>query len=261
MNARPRVHLIVAAEYHDADFVRRTLLELLAADERIVTLCTNDFHGVELALPQSNLLLTYTNNVFPDDGQRAAVDAFVHGGGRWLALHGSAAYTNFKPPAVDIGGIKLPGLTDTPDRQPDYMNLLGCRFVSHLAQQPITVRPVSAHPIVAGLPPFTVVDEPYILELRAECETLLESRFTGEAPGYVEGPWLEDLPRPQMLLRRYGAGEIIYLAPGHACGRYDLQPFIQELPPQRGPWTDPTYMEIVRRSIRWGVGQPVLEAA
>jgi len=253
MTARPKVHLIVAAEYHDADFVRRELLGLLAEDDRILTQCTLDFHDTT-SLRNTDLLVTYTNNVFPNDLERDALRAFLERGGRWFAIHGSAAYTCFKPPPVDIMGIHLPGLTDTPDAQPDYMNLLGCRFVSHLAQQPIVVKPVSEHPVVAGLPPFEAVDEPYILELRGDCEVLLESRFTGEAPGYVRGPWLEDLPRPQMLLHRHGAGEVIYLAPGHACGRFDLQPFIAEMPVQPGPWHDPTYREIVRRAIRWGLG-------
>jgi len=251
---RPIVHLIVAAEYHDADFVRRELLALLAENDRIVTTCTHDFHATQ-SLADADLLLTYTSNVFPTDAQRGALSDFLKSGGRWFAIHGSAAFTCFKPPPVDIGGIKLPGLTDTPDRQSAYMDLLGCRFVSHLAPQPILIRSVSENAIVAGLSPFEVVDEPYILELRGDCEVLLESRYTGEAPGYVVGPWLEDLPRPQMLLHRHGAGEVIYLAPGHACGRFDLQPFINEMPVQHGPWGNATYREILRRVIRWGIGR------
>jgi len=250
--ARPRAHLVCAADYHDAAYARRELLGLIAEDDRILATCTGDFRDVA-ALDAADLLVTYTSNVFPDDGERAALEHWLAGGGRWLAIHGSAAYTEFRPPAVTIGGIALPGLTDTPDRQPAYMDLLGVRFVSHLAQQPITVRAVSDHPLVRGLPPFTIVDEPYVLELRGPCEVLLESRFTGEAPGYVAGPWQEDLPRPQMLRHRHGDGEILYLAPGHCCGRFDLQPFIAELPAQRGPWEDPTYREILRRAIRWGV--------
>jgi hypothetical protein len=257
--ARPKVHLICAAEYHDAAYARRELLGLIAEDDHIATSCTGDFRDVE-ALEAADMLITYTSNVFPNDAERAALDRWLSAGGRWLAIHGSAAYTEFRPPAVNIGGIELPGLTDTPDRQPAYMDLLGVRFVSHLAQQPITITPVSDHPVVRGLPPFTVTDEPYVLELRGDCEILLESRFTGEAPGYVEGPWWEDLPRPQMLLHRHGAGEILYLAPGHCCGRFDLQPFIAELPVQPGPWIDKTYREIVRRAIRWGVERALAPA-
>lgn len=35
-----------------------------------------------------------------------------------------------------------------------------------------------------------------ILELRGDCDVLLEARYTGEAPGYVEGPRLVDDVRP-----------------------------------------------------------------
>ena len=112
-----------------------------------------------------------------------------------------------------------------------------------------------------GLEPFEVVDEPYILELRTGWEVLLDSRYTGEAPGYVEGPWLEDVPRPQALTRRQGAGEILYVAPGHACGRFDLRPFIDEMPVQRGPWFSPGYRELLRRAIRWGTAEPIRPTA
>jgi hypothetical protein len=247
-------HLIVGGEYHDFDFVRLELLKLLAEDDRCRVSCTNDFHDLQ-SLQRSRFLLTYTSNLIPAGVELAALREFLERGGRWLAIHGSAALTRFKPPPVELWGIKLPGLTDTPDLAPDYMRLLGCRFVSHLAQQSFVVtatQPEQA--LVQGLAPFEVTDEPYILEFTGECEVLLESRYIGEAPGYVRGPWLEDLPRPQLLRHRVGAGEALYLAPGHACGRFDLRPFIDELPPMRGPWVSPNYLELLRRSIRWGIG-------
>lgn len=260
MTGRRRVLLIVGAEYHDADAVRRELLAMLAADPLARVQCDSDWRGAA-TLESGDFLVTYTSNVFPDDAERAAVEAFLRAGGRWLAIHGSAAYTEFRPPAVAIGGIRLPGLTDTPDRQPAYMDLLGCRFVSHLALQPFTVEPVSDHPLVAGIAPFEVVDEPYVLELRGACEVLLSARFTGEAPGYVRGPWHEDEPRPQMLLHKVGAGEALYLAPGHACGPYDLRPFIDEVPAHRGPWDVPAYRQLVARAIRWGTGQSAISTS
>ncbi|GLV26727.1 ThuA domain-containing protein [Sphingobium sp. Cam5-1] len=251
-----RALLVIGGSFHDFDMVRRRLLERLGEHERIRTTCTNGFHDLE-ALRAADFLVTYTTNIFPEGEALSELEQFLARGGRWLAIHGSAAYIEFSGPEVEIGGIKLPGLTDTPDRHPAYMDLLGCRFLSHLAPQPFTVRPVSDHPIVAGLPPFEVVDEPYILELRGESEILLESRYTGDAPGYVKGPWLEDTPRPQAVLHRHGEGEALFLAPGHSCGRYDMQPFIAEIEPQVGPWDNPVYMEVIRRAIRWGARMPV----
>jgi type 1 glutamine amidotransferase len=260
MMNRHHVHLIVAAEYHDADYVRRELLSLLGEEPLIAVSCHSDWHNAS-RLGAADFLVTYTSNVFPDAAQLADLEAFLEGGGRWLAIHGSAAYTEFRPPAVNIGGIELPGLTDTPDRQPDYMRVLGCRFVSHLAMQDITITPVSEHPIVAGIPPFVVLDEPYILELRGKCEVLATSRFTGEAPGYVQGPWLKDDPRPQIVLSRHGDGEVLYIAPGHTCGPFDLRPFIDEIPAVRGPWPVAAYREIIAGAIRWGTGQTVISTS
>ncbi|AMK18485.1 MULTISPECIES: ThuA domain-containing protein [Sphingobium] len=250
---RPQVELIIGGENHDMNRVRLALLELLGENERLRVRCAPDF-GDGTALAETDFLITYTNNVFPEGETLAALERFLAGGGRWLAIHGAAAYTQFKPPAVNIGGIQLPGLTDTPDLKPEYMNLLGVRFISHLAQQAYAITPGPvAHPVTEGIGAFEVVDEPYILELRGECDVLLEARFTGEAPGYVKGPWLTDDVRPQLLRHRHGAGETMYLAPGHACGKYDLRPFIDEIPVQPGPWASETYMDLVRRLIAWGV--------
>lgn len=250
------VLLIVGGKYHNFDMVRLKLLGLLAEHANIRTICTNDFHDVD-ALNGADMLVTYTTNIFPDEAGRQGLRDFLEKGGRWLAIHGSSAYIEFRPPEVYYGDIKLPGLTDTPDRQPEYMDLLGCRFVSHLARQTFTVSSVSDHPLVAGMAPFEVLDEPYIMELRGECEVLLSSRYIGEAPGYVEGPWLEDDPRPQALLHRLGEGEALFLAPGHCCGPYDLRPFIDELEEQPGPWVSDAYIELLRRAIRWGTGMPI----
>jgi hypothetical protein len=257
---RQRVKLIVAAEYHDADFVRRELLSLLAQDALIAVSCDSDWHNAG-QLHAFEFLITYTSNIFPDAAQLASLRSFLEHGGRWLAIHGSAAYTEFRPPAVEIGEIRLPGLTDTPDRQPDYMAVLGCRFISHLAMQEFMVTPVSDHPLVRGIAPFMCVDEPYILALQGDCEVLAMSRYTGEAPGYVEGSWPVDEPRPQIVLHRVGRGEVLYIAPGHACGPFDLRPFIDEVPVSRGPWTVEAYREIICRAIRWGFDQTVMSTS
>lgn len=250
---RPQIELIVGGEHHDMNRARMKLLALIAENDLPRVRCSSDF-GDGSALDDTDFLITYTNNVIPEGGALTSLGRFVEKGGRWLAIHGAAALTRFKPPAVNIGGIELPGLTDTPDLAPAYMDLLGVRFVSHLAQQPFRVTPgPDAHPVTQGIAAFEIIDEPYILELRGDCDVLLEARYTGEAPGYVEGPWLSDDRRPQLLRHRHGAGEVMYLAPGHICGRHDLRPFIHEAPDQPGPWISETYVEIVRRLIAWGV--------
>lgn len=257
LNGRPHVQLIVGGEHHDMSGVRRRLLDLLAEYPLARIRCADDF-GDGSSLAACDFLITYTNNIIPEGEALAALERFLLEGGRWMAVHGSSALTRFKPPAVNIGGIELPGLTDTPDLAPDYMRLLGVRFVSHIAQQAFTIHPGPVrHAVTEGIEPFEVVDEPYILEMRGDGEVLLEARYTGAAPGYVRGPWLDDNPRPQLVHSRRGKGEVMYLAPGHACGPYDLRPFIEEMPDQPGPWASCAYLTLMRRLLRWGIGDPL----
>jgi len=137
---RPQVELIVGSENHDMNRVRAALLDLLGENELLRVRCSTDF-GDGTALQETDFLITYTNKVFPEGAALSALERFLERGGRWLAIHGASAFTCFKPTAVNIGGIHLPGLTDTPDNKPDYMNLLGVRFVPHLAPQPYMVTP------------------------------------------------------------------------------------------------------------------------
>lgn len=88
----------------------------------------------------------------------AALEApweFLEPGGRWLAIQGASALTRFKPPEVELWGMSLSGLRGTPDLAPEYKALLGVRFVSRLAQQPLPVAP-GPHPhlLTEGLAPF-----------------------------------------------------------------------------------------------------------
>lgn len=253
INGRPQVELIVGGLHHDMNGVRLHLLALLDHWERAQIRCDADF-GDGAALADADFLITYTNNVIPEGAALEALERFLDRGGRWLAIHGAAALTRFQPPPVNVGGVALPGLTDTPDLAPDYMRLLGVRFVSHLAQQPFMLQPGPVvHAVTDGFTSFEIVDEPYILELRGGGDVLLEAYYVGDAPGYVAGPWLDDRPRPQLVHHHHGAGKVMYLAPGHACGRYDLRPFIDEVPDQPGPWVDPAYVHLIRRLIAWGL--------
>jgi hypothetical protein len=110
-------------------------------------------------------------------------------------------------------------------------------------------------PLVASIDPFTVEDEPYILELTGPARVLLGSRFSGSNPGYVLSDWPDPVLHPQMYLREHGAGAVLYLALGHSSGKYDFRPLMDEGPVTRGPWDSPPFREIVSRALRWVVAQ------
>ena len=52
-------------------------------------------------------------------------------------------------------------------------------------------------------------------------------------------------------MRELGEGAVFYLTLGHSCGKYDMQPMIEEAPIMRGSWELPVFYELVRRGLDW----------
>jgi len=111
------------------------------------------------------------------------------------------------------------------------------------------------HPLVSGIPTFTVDDELYLSVHHGEQHTLLHTRWTGTTEAFVDADWETDEPRPCMYLHPYGNGEVLYLTLGHCRGKYDMQPMMEEYPePEFGAWKTDEYYELLRRGIRWAMG-------
>ncbi len=254
MSGPARILLITGGKYHDFDLARLVLLNLMAENERIRVTCADDFSGCS-ALEGYRAIVLYTCDLLPEDEQTAALEAFVANGGRMFALHGANAGLEFTDgPEIVASGVRIPGLVKptAETAAPGFMRLLGSRFVAHLSGQPMHIHVEDAgHPITAGLEDFTVTDEPYIASPLAEYRTLLSARYKGEAPGYLLGQWNDDPPRPQLYIRSHGLGEVAYSPLGHACGRYDARPLMDEAPVVRGPWDEPAFQELLRRCIAW----------
>lgn len=255
MSHPSRLHLITGGRFHDFDRARLTLLQMMAKDDTIRATCAGDFDDVGRLEGYTGVAL-YTCDLMPSDAQAAQLDAFVTGGGRLFALHATNAPIVFtEGPAVVASGVHIPGLVKAPPETtaPTYMKLLGSRFQAHLASQPFRINVVDhQHEITRGLQDFDVTDEPYIAKMLGDdARVLLSARYKGEAPGYVLGYWEDDSPRPQLYVKPHGAGAVLYLTLGHACGRFDLQPMVEETTPVVGPWEDITFLEIVERGIQW----------
>jgi hypothetical protein len=255
MSGVRRIHVITGGRYHDFDLARLNLLQIMGRDDRIRASCSVDFARLGGLEGYAGVVL-YTCDLMPSDEEAAQLEAFVAGGGRLFALHATNAPIDFTDgPEFVADGIRIPGLVKPPaeDIAPLFMNLLGSRFRAHLAYQSFQVNVVDQqHEITKGLVDFEVNDEPYIAAmLTDEAEILLTARYKGDAPGYVLGKWEDDSPRPQLYVKQHGAGAVLYTTLGHACGRFDMQPLVQETRPLVGPWEEPTFLEIVRRGVRW----------
>ena len=238
--------LVCGGKWHDFDFARLQLLAALGGYERVRTRVFEDYRCTG-ALDRADLLVTYTCDVRPTAEQAGALTGFVERGGRWLALHGT--HSAIDPPDG-------PGVYRTPRVLGQVALLLGGQFLAHPPIEPYTVHVTApGHPLVAGLPPFEVRDELYVLELHPPIEVLLHARFTGECRGFEEGHVTDDEPRPVLYLKRSGRGTVCYLTLGHCRGRFDVQDLGVDDLGQRdfGSWDVPEFRTVLARCLAWAV--------
>jgi uncharacterized protein len=233
--------LIAGGKYHDIDYARLELLKLLAQDERVRVRVFEDYRDTG-AIAAADFIVTYTCDVVPPLEAQEALRGFLDRGGRWYALHGTNSILRFL----------ADGRVDSPRIAPLFMETLGSMFVSHppIAPYRVTVADPS-HALVKGVEPFDTTDELYLLETYGKLQVLLETRFGGEATGFVENQW-PDASHPVFYLKDHGKGAVLYLTLGHCRGHYDLEPLMDYWPTvDRCAWDLPVFHELLRRGVAW----------
>ena len=240
---RVRAYLVAGGRYHDIDFARGELLKLLAEHPQVRTTVAPDYRDVD-GIAAADFLVTYTCDVRPSEAEQAALQAYVEGGGRWLALHGTNAALDFTPDGVAAPRV-IDGLAWT----------LGSQFVAHPPIQPYRVECAAPeHPLVAGIEPFDAEDELYLSAMHDEAalEPLLVTHYSGQADGFVEADWAEADRHLVSYLRPLGEGAVLYNTLGHCRGHWDMQPVMDYYPQvERCSWELPVYYELLRRGLRW----------
>lgn len=135
--------------------------------------------------------------------------------------------------------------------EPLLFDLLGSQFLAHPVPGRYRVRPMAAHPLTQGFTPFFVEDEHYLQRHAEGNVVLLSSEFEGETPLFETRHWSRG-HHQTCYLRPRDAGGVLYLTPGHARGRYDMQPLAESYPfVERGAWVLPVYHELIGRGIAW----------
>lgn len=237
-------HFVAAGKFHDIDFARLEVLKLLAEHDHIRTTVAMDYANLE-RIKACKFLITYTCDVMPTPEEAQAIKVFLENGGRWLALHGTNAILRFTDAGVDC-----------PDERPDVMEILGTQFKAHPPIGPFRVEVTDRdHALTKGLEDFDVIDELYVSKTTAPIKVLMQTRFEGEATGFVAANH-ENVVVPILYLRDHGAGGVLYNTLGHCRGHYDLagvMPFWEH--PERCGWNYPVYYETLRRGIRWAMGE------
>jgi uncharacterized protein len=243
MTARIDAHFVAAGKFHDIDFARLEILKLLSEHPQVRTTVAHDYADTA-RLAACRFLVTYTCDLVPSAAEAAAIRAWLEGGGRWLALHGTNSILRFTDQGVA-----------TPEERPDVMELLGTQFKAHPPIGPFRVEIVDrGDPLTRGLDDFDVVDELYLSKTTAPIRTLAQTRFQGEATGFVDADWPETVV-PIVYRRELGRGGIVYNTLGHCRGHWDLpelMPYWEH--PERCAWNYPVYYELLRRGLVWAIG-------
>ena len=243
MAAEPvSVYLVVAGDYHDMDFARLELLKLMGENEALRVQVAGNYHDLD-AIRASDFLVTYTCNLVPSEAEQKALHDYVAGGKKWFALHGTNSILKFL----------ADGRVDSPEIAPALMRALGTQFIAHPPIQPFRVRVADPkHPLVEGIGEFDTDDELYLCRIHGQLHTLLDTRYTGKAKGFVEEDWPQDEARPVYYLHNVGAGQVLYLNLGHCRGHYDMRPLMKYYPKiERGSWQLPQYYELLRRGLAY----------
>lgn len=250
MERRIDAYLVCAGKYHDFDFARLELLELLAEDGQVRTQVGQHFGDTD-SITSSVFLVTYTCDLRPSDEEQGAIRRWVERGGRWVALHGTNCALD--PPEGPTGGLYT-----APRAFPVWADTLGSQFVSHPPIEPYLVRRspgAEGDPLVAGIESFESRDELYLMEHHGDVVPLLEARWTGTTRGFAEAEWPDDDPRLVLYRRPLGLGEVVYCTLGHCRSHWDMihPPHNGARWPtvERGSWDVPEFVEIVRRAITW----------
>ena len=126
------VYLIAGGRFHDISFARLELLTLLGQRDEPYVQVGSDFSNLEQILA-SDFLVTYTCDVRPTLEQQETLKKFLSRGGRWFALHGTNSLLDFDTTdgPIEAFGVTIPGIPYAPDLAPDYMKMIGSRFVTH----------------------------------------------------------------------------------------------------------------------------------
>lgn len=242
--ARKVGYLAVGGEGHDMDYVRLELLKMLSQHEHLRIVVGSNYDDVA-AIEKAEFLISYTSNVAPSAAAEKALHGFVASGKRWLALHASNALYKFTPDGV---GPR--------DEARLFMETLGSQFVAHPLIAPFRVDVDDKdHPLVRGIASFEAKDELYLSRMTGQPHVILSTRFTGEAPGFIDRNWPDAEPRPVLYLNKVGKGEVLFFALGHARGHYDAPhrtPYYPSV--ERGSWDVAEFREILHRSLAWVAG-------
>ena len=118
--------------------------------------------------------------------------------------------------------------------------LIGCRFLGHPNNCPVTVQVVKPHPVTDGVEQFIETDEHYKIEItESDTDVLLASHSPaqGEESKYETEPYFNCKAAIYAAgyVRTQGKGRICVLTPGHTLE----------------VWLNPQFQKLLENAIKW----------
>ncbi|MFB6119649.1 MAG: ThuA domain-containing protein [Halobacteriaceae archaeon] len=203
--------------FHDFDDARPHLRAALERANVDPTLTTDRDELRDLA--GYDVVVDYLTDSDLTDAQRDGLLTFVGDGGGYAGVHCASDLTSVAGPDGELEHVESPF--------PGLRAMLGGHFLGHPEQQDIDVDVTdTGHPITAGVPDFTVYDEPYDLDVDDDVTVL--ARMDHPESGDVPVAWA----------KRYGRGRVTYCSLGHT----------------EDALTDDVVAALVGRGARWAAG-------
>ena len=139
----------------------------------------------------------------------------------WASEETGQAFADYV--AAGSGLLVLHSGTALYDNTPSFCRLMGGKFTGHPPQCPVTVAPLTGHPLAAGSTSFTLMDEHYMMEMNdPDVDLFLHSES-------------EHGSQPAGWTRTEGKGRVCVLTPGH-------NPKV---------WRHPSFQALLRNSLDW----------
>jgi len=153
------------------------------------------------------------------DAVQNAFVSYIENGGGLVAVH-SAVVNSRNSQVID--------------------NLIGCRFLGHPNNCPVTVQPIKPHPVTEGVGLFCEIDEHYRIEITSPDADIIAASYSppqGDEAKFTEEPYFNTPAAicPAAYARSPREGRICVLTPGH------LLPV----------WLNPQFQKMLSNALRW----------
>ena len=245
---RVNVALVCGGRWHDFDYARLQILQLLGRHDSVRCSIHQDFSDVA-ALAAADAVIAYTCDVRPGREEALALRDRVRAGGRLLALHATNS-------AIDAPVPGAERVYRTPDAMPEFSALLGNRFLAHPRITPMRIEMVKPeHPLVSGIPAFVTTDEIYVSELADDLEVIMDAPYDGPCPGFATQQVPGRTRHPVLFSRPEGSGSVVSFTLGHCRGRFDVadQGMDDLGVTDTAAWESPEFRAVLRRCVDWAV--------